>query len=168
MNAAPAGQLRANGFTLIELIAVIVIIGVIAITALAQFSDLGRDARQTQIAQLRAALESAASDSTVLCMANQNCAFSTSVVIFPVRGRDCVFVNGFIDAGDFNNGLYCEIHDFVNTSGFTVYFDPLTNYTEFRLTAAPTPTACYARYSQVFDVDPFGTRPRITTVTTGC
>ncbi len=52
---------RANGFTLIELIAVILILGILAVTAAPQFLDLSASARTAAVAGVAGSLGSASS-----------------------------------------------------------------------------------------------------------
>ena len=51
-NPTRVAQVRAQGFTLIELIVVIVILGVLSAVALPKFSDLGTDARISSLKAL--------------------------------------------------------------------------------------------------------------------
>ena len=52
---------RSAGFTLIELVIVIVILGILAVTAAPKFLNLQKDARESTLKGLKAAMESSAS-----------------------------------------------------------------------------------------------------------
>lgn len=52
---------RSAGFTLIELVIVIIILGILAVTAAPKFLNLQKDARESTLKGLKAAMESSAS-----------------------------------------------------------------------------------------------------------
>ncbi len=118
----PAKPTRAQGFTLIEVIAAVLILGVLAAALLPRFADLGREARVAAVKRLGAEVTTAANVVRAKCDASDLCRGQVYPSGFAIDGISADLVNGYPSAraghppdGSWRNG---NIGVWITTNGF--------------------------------------------------
>jgi MSHA pilin protein MshA len=147
-------NLKARGFTLIELVVVITILGILAAFAIPKFISLDTQARAATVNALVGTAKSAAALARSLSMATGNPATVT------MEGSTVAMVNGYPDsvAGGIPNAVNVAAADFTYAPGTTGTVGTWTRV------GAPTPATCIVTYLPATATVP----PQVNSTVTGC
>ena len=143
----PAGPVRVNGFTLVELVVVVLIIGTLAAVAAPRFLSLGQDARIASIKTLAATLRATAENVRVMCKTNPECDYDNQLQHLMIGGKMADLNYGWLDSGD-DLGRW-EIDAWVTYAGFSASL-PAGDNTLFTLDGAPDPANCSVDYHDAY------------------
>jgi MSHA pilin protein MshA len=130
-------NLKARGFTLIELVVVITILGILAAFAIPKFISLDTQARVATVNGLVGTVKSAAALARSLGQATGNPATVT------MEGSTVAMVNNYPDsvAGGIPNAVNVSVTDFTYVPGATGAVGTWTRV------GAPTPATCTVAYT---------------------
>jgi len=147
-------NLKARGFTLIELVVVITILGILAAFAIPKFIALDTQARVATVSGLVGTVKSAAALARSLSMATGNPATVT------MEGSVVAMLNNYPDS------VATGIPNAVNTSTADFTYAPGTTGTAgvWTRVGAPTPATCIVTYTPATSVLP----PTVVATTGGC
>jgi len=148
-------NLKARGFTLIELVVVITILGILAAFAIPKFISLDQQARIATVNALAGTVKSAAALARSLGQATGNPA------TVPMEGSTVAMVNNYPDsvAGGIPNAVNVSGTDFGYVPGASGALGTFTRV------GAPTPANCTVTY---LPATSGGVAPVVAVVTTGC
>ena len=148
-------NLKARGFTLIELVVVITILGILAAFAIPKFISLDTQARSATVNALVGTAKSAAALARSLSMATGNPASVT------MEGSTVAMVNGYPDsvAGGIPNAVNVAAADFTYAPGTTGTVGTWT-----RVGAPGAAGTCVVTYLPATTTAP----PAVNAVVTGC
>jgi MSHA pilin protein MshA len=155
---------NAQGFSLIELIAVILVIGLLSAMALPKFVNMQTEARVAAVQAAAGAVQSASDSVHAACLALDGCAAPSNGRSVTIAGVTGVFwYNGY--ATPMSRLPHAVgITDFVNVTGFTVTV-PNVLAAYFTRSDAPDPTNCRVEF---IGGGPVNNVPRVVAKTTGC
>jgi MSHA pilin protein MshA len=148
-------NLKARGFTLIELVVVITILGILAAFAIPKFIALDSQARIATVNGLVGTVKSAAALARSLGMATGNPASVT------MEGTAVAMLNNYPDspAGGIQNAVNVSATDFTYAPGASGAAGVWTRV------GAPTPATCIVTYTPA---TAGGLAPTVVPTTTGC
>jgi MSHA pilin protein MshA len=148
-------NLKARGFTLIELVVVITILGILAAFAIPKFISLDTQARVATVNGLVGTVKSAAALARSLGQATGNPATVT------MEGSTVAMVNNYPDsiAGGIPNAVNVSATDFTYAPGATGAVGTWTRV------GAPTPANCTVAYTPA---TVGGVPPTVVATITGC
>jgi MSHA pilin protein MshA len=148
-------DLKARGFTLIELVVVITILGILAAFAIPKFIALDSQARIATVNGLVGTVKSAAALARSLGMATGNPALVT------MEGSTVAMINNYPDsvAGGIPNAVNVVAADFTYVPGATGAAGVWTRV------GAPTPATCIVTYTPATAA---GLPPTVVATTGGC
>jgi MSHA pilin protein MshA len=148
-------DLKARGFTLIELVVVITILGILAAFAIPKFIALDSQARIATVNGLVGTVKSAAALARSLGMATGNPASVT------MEGSTVAMLNNYPDspAGGIPNAVNVSATDFTYAPGATGAAGVWTRV------GAPTPATCIVTYTPATAA---GVPPTVVATTGGC
>jgi MSHA pilin protein MshA len=144
-------NLKARGFTLIELVVVITILGILAAFAIPKFISLDTQARVATVNALAGSVKSAAALARSLEMANGGAA-NASVTM---EGATVTMANFYPDL----TGIPLAI----NMTGTDFVYGPTTGI--WTRANSPTPAGCIVTYTPTVVA---GAVPVVSSTTTGC
>jgi MSHA pilin protein MshA len=142
-------NLKARGFTLIELVVVITILGILAAFAIPKFISLDTQARVATVNALAGSVKSAAALARSLEMANGGAATAS----VSMEGATVTMANFYPDLAGIPLAINMTGTDFTYAAG------------TWTRANAPTPAGCIVTYTPTAVV---GAAPVVASTTTGC